>query len=179
MQKLRQALQMKPQKLADGVVESPWIYRQRTTKIIYRLCKEAGVRMIFQKACLVVCREAWKELRETSSSGNPVAYLRNARSRMWWEGLKVYATTQRTAGDTKRRRSGPVRMWEDALCTAFGLDSLRRVCGLLVLRIHVIVPEAVDMIELHLHVDVLVAGRSLTNSSNPTTYWRRHGTNDR
>lgn len=43
-----------------GNVESPWMHKHRTSKIIYRLAGLAGIRMSFQLAVLRVFNEAYK-----------------------------------------------------------------------------------------------------------------------
>ena len=51
---------------------------------------------------------------------NPLRELRGWRSRVWWETIASIPAAQRSIGETKRRRTGPVRLWEDFIIEGCG-----------------------------------------------------------
>ena len=114
---LRGVFGMGRRKKENGDLEDVWIFKHRSAKKIYRVMREAGVKMLYQVAVERILDEAWRG-KEVGLAER----IRAERSRRWWEGIKEEPVAKRRKGVTKHGRKGPVRMWEDVVIACKGGD---------------------------------------------------------
>ena len=107
---LRKVFEMGRRKKNNGELEDVWMFKHRSAKKIYRVMKEAGVKMVYQLVVERILDEAWRG-KEVGLAER----IRAERSRRWWEGIKEEPVAKRRKGVTKHGRKGPVRMWEDVV----------------------------------------------------------------
>ena len=128
---VRTMLGMRRKILPGGALEEVWHYRTRAGKVVADLYAALKIKPIWLKALTSVFREAWRERNTGPLRNNPLPELRNWRSRVWWAGIEHIPASQRTVGVDKRRRTGPVRVWEDVLVDACGMHwrDVRSTCA--------------------------------------------------
>ena len=97
--------------LKGGVLEAPWDYRARTGRLLFDAFKDSGVAPVWRKAFQSVYKQTWRENKYLIEGENLLTAIRTDRPRIWWAGLATTPASQRETGSTKRRRTGPVRMW--------------------------------------------------------------------
>ena len=107
---LRRVFGMGGRKKENGDLEDVWIFKHRSAKKIYRVMREAGVKMLYQVAVERILDEAWRG-KEVGLAER----IRAERSRRWWEGIKEELVAKSRRGVTKHGKKGPVRMWEDVV----------------------------------------------------------------
>ena len=107
----------------DTVLELMNKHHSRINKHVTTVYIAINGKPLHTKIVEGIFKEAWrrKDFKIPGFHGG-ADYIRDIRSKMWWEATKSFSAAKRQKGDTKHRRRGPIASWEDPLVKGLGLD---------------------------------------------------------